>query len=112
MKRGSLLRKSLAAKVVSVDMAPVRKPLPRGLVGDEANAELFEQRDDFEFGLAPPEGVLVLEGGDGLDGVGAADGLGAGFGEAEVLNLASVNEVLDGAGDVFDGDIGVDARCW
>jgi hypothetical protein len=49
-------------------------------VGDQADAELFEQRDDFGFGLAPPEGVLGLERGDGMDGVGAADGLSSGFG--------------------------------
>jgi hypothetical protein len=50
-----------------------------------------------------------LQGGDGLDGVGAADGLGAGFGEAEVPDLAGGDEVFDGSGDVFDGDVGVDA---
>ncbi len=50
-----------------------------------------------------------MQGGDGLDGVGAADVLDAGFGEAEVLDLAGGDEVLDGSGYVFDGDIGVDA---
>ena len=32
------------------------------------------------FGFAPPEGVLALQRGDGLNGMGAADGLRAGFG--------------------------------
>ena len=103
-----------AAEVVAgercglVDFA-CEEAFAEGAVGDEADAELFEGRDDLGFGAAPPEGVLVLEGGDGLDGVGAADGLDAGFGEAEVLDLAFGDELLDGAGDVFDGDLGVDA---
>ena len=41
--------------------------------GDEADAELGERGDDVCFGFAPPQRVLALEGGDGLDRVGAAD---------------------------------------
>src|SRR5271165_5217867 len=44
-----------------------------------------------------------------MDGVGAANGFGAGFGEAEVLYLALLDKVFDRARDVFDGDFGVDA---
>ena len=40
---------------------------------DEADAELGERGDDVVFGFAPPQRVLALQGGDGLDGVGAAD---------------------------------------
>ena len=47
--------------------------------------------------------------GDGLDGVGAADGLRAGLGEPEVPGLALGDEFLHDSGDVFDGDVGVDA---
>ena len=67
------------------------------------------ERDDFFFGLAPPERVLVLQSGHGLHGVGAADGFGAGFRQAEVLDLAGLDELLDGSGDVFDGHVGIDA---
>ena len=49
-----------------------------------------------------------MHGGERLDLMGAADGLGAGFGQAEVLYFAFLDEVPDGAGDVFDGDFGVD----
>ena len=35
--------------------------------------------------------------------------LDAGFGQSEVADLAGGDEVADGAGDVFDGDVGVDA---
>ena len=76
-------------------------------VGDEADAELFEQGEDFLLGLTPPEGVLGLEGGDGLGGVSAADGFGAGFRQAEVFDFAFGDEGLDGAGYVFDRDVGV-----
>ena len=41
--------------------------------------------------------------------MGAADGGGGGFGEAEMLHLAGGDEGFDGAGDVFDGDLGIDA---
>ena len=75
----------------------------------EADAELVERGDDLVFGFAPPQRVLALQGGDGLDGVGASDRAGARFGESEVADLAGGDEVADGAGDVFDGDVGVDA---
>jgi hypothetical protein len=41
--------------------------------------------------------------------VGAADGLGTGLGQREVLHLALLNQFLDGAGDVLDDNVGVDA---
>ena len=80
-----------------------------GAEGDEADAEFFEGGEDFVFGFAPPEGEFGLECGDGLDGEGAADGLGGGFGEAEVIDLALGDEVFDGARDVFDRDVRIDA---
>ena len=77
--------------------------------GHEADAEFFEGRQDVGLGAPPPQGVLALHGGDGLDGVSATDGGGGGLGHAEVLDLAGRDEFLDGAGDVFDGHVGVDA---
>ena len=44
----------------------------------------------------------------GLDGVGAANGFRAGFGQAEVLDLAGLNQFLHRAGDVFDRHVRVD----
>jgi hypothetical protein len=49
-----------------------------------------------------------LDRGDRLDGVGAADGLGSCFGQAEVLDLAHLDEVLDRSGHLFDEHLGVD----
>ena len=56
-----------------------------------------------------PKGVLGLKGGDGVDLVGAADGGGRGFGEAEVFDLAGLDELGHGADGVFDGGVGIDA---
>ena len=41
--------------------------------------------------------------------MGAADRPDAGLGQPEVVDLAGLDELLDGAGDVLDGDVGVDA---
>jgi hypothetical protein len=45
-------------------------------VGDEADAEFADCGKDLGFDVTLPEGVLGLEGGDGVDLVGAADGCG------------------------------------
>ena len=39
----------------------------------------------------------------------AANRLHAGLGQAEVLDLAFLNQVLHRSGDVFDRDVGIDA---
>ena len=76
VKRGRILRKSPSPSLVSLLMAPVRKPLPSGLYGDKADAEFFARFED-AVGLraARPERVLVLQRGDRLN----LDGRGAGF---------------------------------
>ena len=83
--------------------------MPSGLNGTRPMPSSVERGDDVVFGFAPPQRVLALQGGDGLDGVGAADAADAGFGQSEVADLAGGDEVADGAGDVFDGDVRVDA---
>jgi hypothetical protein len=60
------------------------------------------------FRLSPPERVLALEGGHRLDRVGAADGLHARLGEAEVLDLALLDQVLHRARHVLDGHVRID----
>ena len=56
-----------------------------------------------------PKRVLALQRGDRLNGMGAANRRGAGFGKTKISDLALLNQFLDRAGDVFDGDGGVDA---
>ena len=75
----------------------------------EPDAELDQGGQDLGFGFTPEQRVLALQGGDGLDGVGAADDVDASLGEAEVTDLAGVDEVLDSTGDVLDRHVGVDA---
>jgi len=77
--------------------------------GNESDSEFFERGKNFLFRLTPPERVLTLERRDGLNFVRAADGSHACFGEAEVLHLALLDQIPDGAGDVFDGNIGIHA---
>ena len=108
-KRGTVLRKSSLEKLgARVDRAG-EEPLAERAERNEADPELLEGGQDRLLGLAPPQRVLALQGGDRLDGVGAADRLHAGLGQAEVADLALVDEVLDGAGDVLDRDVRVDA---
>ena len=77
-------------------------------VGHEADAQLLTGGEHPLLGAPPPQGVLALHGGDGLHGVGSTDRSGGRLGHAEVPDLARLDEVLDGAGDVLDGDVGVD----
>ena len=49
------------------------------------------------------------KGSDGLDGLRAANGPHAGLGETEAADSSCVDELLHGAGDVFDGDVRVDS---
>ena len=86
-----------------------QEPAPERAERHEADAELLEGGQDLVLGLAPEQGVLALQRGDGLHGVGAADRVDAGLGHPEVVDLAGLDELLDGAGDVLDGDVRVDA---
>jgi len=87
---------------VFVDLAG-KKALAQRAEGDKADAQFLEGGNNFFFGLAPPERVFALQRGDGKDGVGAADGLGTRFRQAEVLNLALLNQFFYRAGNVLDG---------
>src|ERR1700733_13170937 len=77
--------------------------------GNESDAEFFERRDDFSLRLSPPERIFALESRHGLDFVCATNRLDAGFGEAEVPDLALLNEVLHGSGDILNRHVGIDA---
>ena len=58
---------------------------------------------------APPQVVLGLHSGDGLDGVSAPDGVGGGLGHAEVTDLPGLDQGADRSGHLLDGHVGVDA---
>jgi hypothetical protein len=87
---------------------PREEPLPQGTERHQADAELLQRWQQLPFGLAVPQGVLALNGGDRLHGMCAADGAGGRFGEAEVPDLALRDQVLHRARDILDRDVGVD----
>ena len=60
------------------------------------------------FGIACPERVLRLHGGDGVHGVGLAKRRGGHLRKADVPHLARAHEIGHGPHGVFDGDLGVD----
>src|SRR4051794_33807492 len=75
----------------------------------EANSQLFKRRHDRLLRLPPPQRVLALQRGDGLNRVRASDGLCAGLRQTEVLHLALVDQVLHRTRDVFDRYVKIDA---
>ena len=109
MKRGTTFRKSVLSKVVLSSIFPVRNPLPSGLNGTNPMPSSSSAGKHLLFGLTPPQRVLALQRGDGLDGMRATNRLHARFGETEVFDLAFANEILHRARDVLDRDVRVDA---
>ena len=57
-------------------------------VGDEADSELADGRQDLGLGITRPERVLGLQRRDRMDGVRAADRLRGGLGETEIAHLS------------------------
>src|SRR6476619_3208186 len=76
---------------------------------NEADPQLLEHGEHRLLWLPPPQRVLALQRGHRWDAVGPPDCLRPCLGEAEVPDLPLLNELLDGAGDVLDGNVGVDA---
>ena len=87
---------------------PREEAPPERAERDEADPELLERRHHLRFGFSRPQRVLALERGDGLDHVRAADGLRRRLREAEVFDLALLDQIEDGARDVLDRHIRVD----
>jgi hypothetical protein len=97
-----MLRKSLRSNRVFSFILPIRKPLPRGLNGNETDAEFFEGRQHFRFRASRPQRVFALHGRDRLSRVCATNRFRPCFRKAEVLDLAFLNQVLHRSRDVFD----------
>ena len=93
---------------VSLDRAG-EKTLAQRAERHEADAELLERRQDLVLRLPPPQRIFALQRGDRLHRVRAADRLHAGFGQAEMLDLALLDQVLDRSRHVFDRHVGIDA---
>ena len=91
--------------------APVRKPPAERRVRDEADAELPHGGQHLLLHVALEDGVLGLQRGDRLHGVGAADRLRPRFAQAEVADLARVDELPHGPVTSSIGTSG-STRCW
>src|SRR5262245_27133166 len=84
--------RDLVAKVVAVegglhvDFAG-EKAFAEGAEGDKTDAQFFERGNDLGLGLARPQRVFTLQGGDRLDRVRAADRRSTRFGQSEIADL-------------------------
>ena len=82
---------------------------PERAVGDEADAELADRREDLVLGVARPERVLGLKRADRVDLMRAPDRAGGCLGEAQVAHLALLDELLHRAHRLLDRRVRVHA---
>jgi hypothetical protein len=102
------------AKVVFVEAGALidragQEALAKRTEGYEADTQLFQQRQDFFFGLPPPQRIFALQRRHGLHRMCAADRLRARFRHAEMLDLAFPNQFFDGSSHVLHRNVGIDA---
>jgi hypothetical protein len=94
VKRGTTLRKvGRIERRLLVDLAGEEAFAERA-ERHEPDAEFCERRQHLPLRLSPPERVLTLESGHGLDRVGAANRLHARFRKPEVFDFALADQVL------------------
>src|SRR5207245_2240210 len=90
----------LAGEEAGAERAPRHEPDAELLAGGE---------DSVLLDVASPQRIFALNSRDRVDGVGAANGLGARLGEAVMLYLALADQRLERSGDLLDRDVRVDA---
>ena len=78
-------------------------------VGDETDAELAQNRQHFGSGSRVHSEYSDCSAVIGMHGVGAADGVGAGFGQPDVADLALGDQFGERADGLFDRRVRVDA---
>ena len=106
--------RQLVAVVPAVEGAvlvdgPGEEAAPERAVGHEPDAQFRAGREHLALRLPPPQRVLALDRGDGLDGVRATDRRRPGLGQAEVPDLALRDQLPDRARDLLDRRVGIDA---
>ena len=109
VNRGPLRRKSSSSSSSSDVNRPARNPRPSGEYGHESDPELAAGRQDLGLGVAAPQRVLRLHGGDRVHGVRAADRLRRRLAQADVADLALLDQRRHRSHGFFDGHLGVDA---
>jgi hypothetical protein len=89
---------------------PVRKPRPKRAVRDEADTEFAASGQNLWFGIARPERIFALQGGDGMDvRWRCGESSCAASERSEIADLAFLYKLGHGGHRLFDGRIGIDA---
>ena len=97
VKRGSRERKSPATRRRAAQQAARQHA-----VGGHADAELGKAREDLRLGSTTDERILDLQVGDRMHGVRAFDGVDPHLRQTDRADIASVDEVGNGANRVLD----------
>jgi hypothetical protein len=108
-KLGTWLRKSVGVEGGVSSILPVRKPAPSGLKGTKPMPSSSNTGSSSASGPRQNSEYSLCTAVTGLDGMGTTDGPDARFRQAEMLHLAGRDQLLDGARDVLDRHIRVDA---
>ena len=108
VNRGRMLRKSELSKVVFSSIFPCGSPR-RGDCTERNRSWSSSRSATLPLPASRPQRVFALKRSDWLDGMGTTYRLHAGFREAEVLDLAFLDEVLHRSRHVFDRHVRVDA---
>src|SRR5208282_540092 len=86
-----------------------QETLSKRAPGNKTDSQLLADGKHFWFGVSRPYRILALDCGNRLDRVGAANGVCTRLRKAEVFDLPGLDQILDCAGDIFDGHIWIDA---
>ena len=108
LKRGECWRKSPGSG------RPVLRPMTadqaarEDAIGGDADAELAADGEDFLLDAPRDQRVLDLQVGDRMDGIGAADRLRPDLGEADIADVAALDQVGDGADRLLDRHVRIE----
>src|SRR5690349_23245761 len=79
------------------------------VIGNKADAELFERRNCVALVVASPKGIFALHSGDRVNRVSAANRLRPGFAQAEMAHLSLPHELGHCANGLFNRYFRIDA---
>ena len=109
VKRGTMLRKSVLSNVVFSSIVPVRKPLPSGLKGTKPIPSSSSVGRTSSSGSRHHSEYSLWSAVTGWTACARRIVCTPGFGQAEVLDLAFLDQLLHRAGHVLDRHVRVDA---
>src|SRR6266852_5780377 len=89
--------------------APRQEAAAQRRIGDKTDAQLAAHRQDFVFGVAGPQRIFGLKRRDRMNGRGATQGCGRGFGKPQRAHLALLDQLCHGSDRIFHRSVWVDA---